>query len=68
MEYLMPAHSSHRGLGGRGRRLARLDHSDDPTGSVWIRLDRRRLQRGRPDPSGADQTDAEHQAMDLAVV
>ena len=36
----------------------------DPTGFVWID---EALNVSRPDPSGADQIDAEHQATDLAV-
>jgi hypothetical protein len=40
-----PVHCGGDGLSGRGRRIARLDHPfdhpDDPTGPVWIRLDRR---------------------------
>jgi hypothetical protein len=36
----------------------------DPSGSVWIDD---LLNVSRPDPSGADQIDAEHQATDLAV-
>jgi hypothetical protein len=39
-----------------------LDHPDDPTGPVSIvRIDEA-LNLSRPDPSGADQADAEHQA------
>jgi hypothetical protein len=44
-----------------------VDHLDDPTGPVWIRPDRRASDVSRPDRSGADQIDAEHQATDLAV-
>jgi hypothetical protein len=36
----------------------------DPTGSVWTD---EAPNVSRPDPTGADQTDAEHQATDLAV-
>jgi hypothetical protein len=36
----------------------------DPSGSVWID---EALNVSRPDPSGTDQIDAEHQATDLAV-
>jgi hypothetical protein len=36
----------------------------DPTGSVWID---EASNVSRPDPTGADQIDAEHQATDLAV-
>ncbi len=36
----------------------------DPSGSVWID---EASNVSRPDPSGADQIDAEHQATDLAV-
>jgi hypothetical protein len=36
----------------------------DPSRSVWID---EALNVSRPDPSGADQIDAEHQATDLAV-
>src|SRR5215212_5868671 len=36
----------------------------DPTGSVWTD---EAPNLSRPDPTGADQTDAEHQATDLAV-
>jgi hypothetical protein len=49
------------------RRHHLLDHPDDPMGPVWIRPDRRDLHVSRPDRSGADQIDAEHQATDLAV-
>jgi hypothetical protein len=45
----------------------RLDHPDDPSGSVWIRLDPSGSVRtdgtsnvSRPDPSGAIPIDAEH--------
>jgi hypothetical protein len=44
-----------------------VDHPHDPTGAVWIRLDRRPSDVSSPDPSGADQIDVEHQATDLAV-
>jgi hypothetical protein len=37
----------------------------DPSGSVWID-DPSNV--SRPDPSGAAQTDAEHQAMKLALM
>jgi hypothetical protein len=37
----------------------------DPFGSVWIDD---LLNVSSPDPSGADQIDAEHQATDLAIV
>jgi hypothetical protein len=36
----------------------------DPSGSVWID---EAPNLSRPDRSGADQTDAEHQATDLAL-
>jgi hypothetical protein len=36
----------------------------DPSGSVWTEA---ALNVSRPDRSGAAQTDAEHQATDLAV-
>jgi hypothetical protein len=36
----------------------------DPTGFVWID---EAPNASRADPSGADQTDAEHQATDLAL-
>jgi hypothetical protein len=36
----------------------------DPSGSVWFD---EASDLSRPDPSGADQIDVEHQAMDLAV-
>jgi hypothetical protein len=36
----------------------------DPSGSVWTD---EASNVSRPDPSGADQIDAEHQATDLAV-
>ena len=36
----------------------------DPSGAVWTD---EALNVSRPDPSGADQIDAEHQATDLAV-
>jgi hypothetical protein len=36
----------------------------DPSGSVWTD---EAPNVSRPDPSGADQIDVEHQAMDLAV-
>jgi hypothetical protein len=49
MEYLVPAPQWSPRSGGRGRRVARLDHPvdhpDDPTGPVWSRLDRRGIQR-----------------------
>jgi hypothetical protein len=41
-----------------------VDHPDDPTGAVWSD-DPSNV--SRPDRSGADQIDAEHQATDLAV-
>src|SRR5829696_3750594 len=67
MEYLVPAPQWSPRSGGRGRRVAWLDHPfdhpDDPTGSVWIRLNRRPIQREQA-RSGADQIDAEHQATD----
>jgi hypothetical protein len=44
-----------------------FDHPDDPTGPVWIRLDRRGIQREQARSSGADQIDAEHQSTDLVV-
>jgi hypothetical protein len=44
-----------------------LDHPDDPTGSFSIRRDRRPTHPSRPDSSGPDQIDAEHQATDLAI-
>jgi hypothetical protein len=44
-EYLVPAPQWTPRSGGRGCRVARLDHPDDPTGSYWIRPDRRPLQR-----------------------
>jgi hypothetical protein len=49
MEYLVPAPQWSPRSGGRGCRVARLDHPfdhpDDPTGSFWSRLDRRGTQR-----------------------
>jgi hypothetical protein len=36
----------------------------DPSGAIWTD---EALNVSRPDPSGADQIDAEHQATDLAV-
>jgi hypothetical protein len=45
-----------------------FDHPAEPMGAVWTRRDRRVPNLSRPDPSGADQIDAEHQATDLAVV
>jgi hypothetical protein len=36
----------------------------DPSGAVW---NDEAPNVSRPDPSGADQTDAEHQSTDLAV-
>src|SRR5829696_10142451 len=36
----------------------------DPSGAIWTD---EAPNLSRPDPSGADQTDAEHQATDLAV-
>jgi hypothetical protein len=36
----------------------------DPSGPVWID---EAPNVSRPDPSGADQTDAEHQSTDVAV-
>jgi hypothetical protein len=44
-----------------------VDHPDDPTGPVSIRLIDEASDVSRPDPSGANQIDAEHQATDLAV-
>ena len=40
--------------------IIRFDHPDDPTGPSWIRPDDETSNVSRPDPSGADQTDAEH--------
>ena len=71
MEYLVPAPQWSRGLVAEGAA---------PHGLIirliihTIRRDRTRsdqideaLNVSRPDPSGADQIDAEHQATDLAV-
>jgi hypothetical protein len=37
-----------------------VDHPDDPTGPVWIHLDRRPIQPEQARSAGADQIDAEH--------
>ena len=66
-----PVHCDGDGLSGLGRRISRLiirliiqTIRRDPTGSVWTD---RGPNVSRPDRSGADQIDAEHQATDLAV-
>jgi hypothetical protein len=44
-----------------------VGHPDDPTGLFWIRLERQASNVSSPDPSETDQSDAQHQATDLAV-
>jgi hypothetical protein len=44
-----------------------LDHPDDPTGSFSIRRIDEAPNLTSPDPTEADQSDAEHQATDLAL-
>src|SRR5215207_943607 len=46
-------------------RPALLNHPDDPTGPVWTD---KASDVSRPDRSGADQIDVEHQPRDLAIV
>src|SRR4029450_8580282 len=64
-------HSGRRGLVAEGAashgliiRLIIQTIRQDPTGAVWTDEG---PNVSRPDPSGADQIDAEHQATDLAV-
>jgi hypothetical protein len=44
-----------------------FDHPDDPSESVWTVWIDAAGNVSRPDPTGADQSDVEHQATDLVV-